>query len=133
MHSEALKMDKLKLIKEQLIDVLNLPYSFMEWENDEIPKTYWIGEIQEVPITTENGYEESIFILTGTTRGKWFDLLSVKDDIKTNFSPIYGLRKSTDSGSIAVFYENSLPVPTGEAEIKRLQINLRIKEWKGMI
>lgn len=133
MRSEGLKMDKLELIKEQLIDVLNLPYSFMEWEKDEIPMTYWIGEIQEVPITTENGYEESIFILTGTTRGKWFDLLSVKDDIKTNFSPIYGLRKSTDSGSIAVFYENSLPVPTGEAEIKRLQINLRIKEWKGMI
>lgn len=123
-------MDNLKFMKHHLIDVLNLPYAFEEWEDEEVPPTYWIGEIQEVTTGFENGYEESVFILTATTRGKWVDVLQTKETIKAHFDSIYGLRGNTDSGSIAVFYENSFPVPTGEAELKRLQINIRIRQWK---
>ena len=123
-------MDNLKFMKTQLIDVLHLPYAFMEWKEDDFPETYWIGELQEIPTTLENGYEESVFILTGTTRGKWFEIMQTKKDLKEHFSPIHGLRGDTDGGSITVFYENSIPVPTGEADLKRLQINFRIKEYK---
>lgn len=123
-------MDNLKFMKVQLIDVLHLPYAFNEWKDDDFPETYWIGELQEVPTILENGYEESIFILTGTTRGNWLDIMQTKNSLKEHFSPIYGLRGNTESGSIVIFYESSISVPTGEADLKRLQINFRIKEYK---
>ncbi len=126
-------MDNLKFMNEQLVDVLNLSYAFEEWTDDTFPETYWIGELQEMPTMLENGYEESVFILTGTTRGKWLDLMQTKKTLKKHFPSIHGLRATTDSGAIAVFYENSIAVPTGEADLKRLQINFRIKEWKGMM
>lgn len=31
---------------------------------------------------------------------------------------------------VAVFYDSAFPVPTGDGELKRIQINLSIKEWK---
>ena len=34
-----------------------------------------------------------------------------------------------DGSAVAVFYANSLIVPTGDAELKRIQINLHCKEW----
>lgn len=123
-------MDNLKYMKHHLFDILNLNYAFEEWTDDDVPEIYWIGELQEIPTGVENGYEESAFILTAFSRGKWIDVLTQKDAIKEHFPPIHGLRDNTNSGSIAVFYENSISVPTGEADKKRLQINLRIREWK---
>ena len=123
-------MDKLKFVKEQM-DILAIPYEFMQWSS-EIKYPYWVGEYSETPTLTEDGYEESTFILTGTTRGTWSELEEDKEKIKKHFPSNGGLRSSTDSGSIAVFFSGSLPVPTGEADLKRIQINLTIKEWKGL-
>ena len=123
-------MDKLSFIKEQM-NILAIPYEFMQWSS-EIKYPYWVGEYSETPTLTEDGYEESTFILTGTTRGTWSDLEEDKKKIKKHFPSVGGLRSTTDSGSIAVFFSGSLPVPTGEADLKRIQINLTIKEWKGL-
>ena len=124
-------MDNLKFIKNQM-DILAIPYEFMEWTSDEIPYQYWVGECSSTPTLTEDGNEESTFLLTGTTRGKWSDLLQTVEKIKTHFPATGGMRSSTDSGSITVFFASSFPVPTGEADLKRIQVNLDIKEWKGM-
>lgn len=35
-----------------------------------------------------------------------------------------------DKTGIAVFYTLSMPVPTGVDELKRIQINLKVKEWR---
>ncbi len=123
-------MGKLEFIKQQM-NILQIPYSFMEWTS-KIQYPYWIGECSETPPGTEDGCEESTFILTGTTRGTWLELEEIKEKIKNHFPSIGGLRANTDSGSIAVFFSSSLPVPTGEADLKRIQINLDIKEWKGI-
>ena len=124
-------MDKLKFIKEQM-DILTVPYEFGEWTSD-VQYPYFVGEYSEDPPTTEDGFEQSTFILNGFHRGKCIDLETVKEKIKKHFHSIYGLRTATDSGSIAVFYGGAFPVPTNEAELKRIQINLNIKEWKGEI
>lgn len=120
-------------MKEHLIDVLNLNYSFEEWGSDEIPEIYWIGEIYEVPTTLENGYAEFAFILTAFTRGKWTDAIDTSEIIKEHFPPVHGLRADTGNGSIVVYYKDAMPVPTGEADKKRLQINFKISQWKGAI
>lgn len=125
-------MDKLKFINEQMTDVLELPYEFGEWAS-EIKYPYIVGEITEEEPMTEDGAEQSTMILNCFHRGKYTDLEKIKKDIKQHFHPVCGLRGRTDSGAIAVFYGGGFYVPTNEADLKRLQINLTIKEWKGAV
>ena len=120
-------MDKLKFINEQM-SVLEIPYEFMEWTG-EIKYPYFTGEITENEPITEDGAETAVFILNGFTRGKYIDLELIKDKIKTHFPAIGGLRAQTEHGAIAVYYGGSLFVPTGEMDLKRIQINLIIQEW----
>lgn len=110
---------------------IGVPYEFMEW-TDTVQYPYFVGEYQEVPPAAEDGGKESTFLLTGTTKGKWLELEQFRSKVENLFHPIYGLRIQMKDGGVAIFYENSFPVPTGEADLKRIQINLRIKEWKGM-
>jgi hypothetical protein len=111
---------------------IDVPYEFMRWTSKNIPNRYWVGEYSETPTDTEDGYEEGTLILTGTTREDWMVLMQDREKIKDHFPSIYGSRIATDKGTVVIFYENSFPVPTGEADLKRIQINLKIKAWKGM-
>lgn len=113
------------------LNSIDVPYEFMEW-TDAVQYPYFVGEYQEVPPTAEDGGKESTLILTGTTKGSWLELEQFRAKVEKHFHPICGLRKSIGDGAVAIYYENSFPVPTGEADLKRIQINLRIKEWKGM-
>jgi hypothetical protein len=110
---------------------IDVPYEFMRWTSN-VDDRYWVGEYSETPTDTEDGYEEGTLILTGTTKNRWSVLMQDRAKIKDHFSKIGGLRESTDEGTVVIFYENSFPVPTGEADLKRIQINLHIKMWKGM-
>lgn len=122
-------MEKLKFINEQL-DIIGVPYEFGEWTS-RVQYPYFVGEITEEPTEDEDGMEESTMILTGFHRGKLIDLINIKERIKRHFHPVCGLRAETDSGAIAVFFDGSFVAPSGEADLKKIQINLNIKEWKG--
>ena len=123
-------MEKLKFIQEQL-EALKIPYDFMEWKSD-IVYPYFVGELTEEPDNTEDGLEQSTLLLNGFYRGKTtLPLAEAQKKIKKHFHPIHGLRAQLDCGAIAVFYEGAFFVPTNEADLKRIQINLKIKEWKG--
>ena len=121
-------MDKLKFIKKQM-DLLAVPYEFGEWAS-KIQYPYFVGEITEEPVTTESGLQESTMILTGFTRGKYIAMEKMKDAIKAHFHPVHSLVGQTESGAIVVFFDGAFYIPTGEADLKRIQINLKIKEWK---
>lgn len=125
-------MNKLGFINEQLNDVLSVPYEFGQW-NSSIQYPYFVGELTEEPITQEDGFEQSTLLLTGFHRGTFNDLDEIKNKIKNHFDPIYGLRDSDEEGTIIVFYEGAFFIPTGEADLKKIQINLTIKEWKGAV
>lgn len=122
-------IEALKIINAELEKVI--PYEFMRYTKA-VEGEYWVGEYTETPSINEDGYEESTLLLTGTTRGSWLDLEESKDKIKHLFPTVGGYRVMTPAGALCVFYDNALPVPTGEAELKRMQINLHIKQWKGM-
>ena len=124
-------MDKLKFINEQM-NMISVPYEFDEWTSP-VSYPYGVGEITEDPITTEDGAEQSTLLLTFFHRGKLTDLLEIKEIVKRHFPPIYGLRGETEGGAIAVFYDGFLPIPSGEADLKKIQINLKILEWKGAV
>ena len=125
-------MGKLEFIGYQLNEVLNIPYRLGQWNSD-VKYPYSVGEITEEAPTTEDGYEASTLLLTVFHRGDeaLLELEEVKEKIKKHFSPIYGLRAATESGTIVIYYDGSFYVPTGEADLKKIQINLKIKAWKG--
>lgn len=116
------------------MSAISIPYEFMRWTSAVVPDPYFVGEITESPVMTEDGKEESTMLLTGFSRGSYADIEKAKERIKSHFSPVYGLRGQTESGStVVVFYDNAFYVPTGEADLKKLQINLKIFLWKGAI
>lgn len=124
-------MDKLKVIAEQM-EAIGIPYEFGQWSSP-IQYPYFVGEFTEEPTMTEDGLEETTVLLTGFHRGNSIDLEAAKNKIKRHFPSFYGLRTQTDSGTIAVFFDGSFYIPSGEADLKKVQINLKIKEWKGVI
>lgn len=125
-------MERLKFINEQM-GVIAVPYEFGQWSSD-VKYPYVIGELTEESPYTEDGRESSTMLLTVFHRGKYLDMETVREKIKSHFCPVYGLRGTTDSGStVVVFYDTAFYVPTGDADLKKMQINLKIYLWKGAI
>lgn len=113
-----------------MFESLGIPYEFQIWNSPHVPDTYWVGEYVEIEPMNEDGLEEANFILTGTTNQKIIDLETVKETIK-GYLGITGKTAILDSGSgIAVLYSGSQQLPSVEYGIHRLQITMRIKEWR---
>jgi len=76
--------------------------------------------------------QETSFLLNGFARGKeaYVALEEAKEKISDYFSKVGGYTVIAENGSaVAVFYSHSLVVPTGNNILKRIEINLTIKEW----
>lgn len=103
-------------------------YSFARW-NGEIVSPYWVGEYSEIDSLNEDGMTESDFILTGTSEDSWVGLQSEKEAIERL------MRNRTtvlDSGiGVSISFERALIVPTESETLKRIQINLSVKEWRN--
>lgn len=122
-----MSIEALGIIKNKL-HALGINYEINEWTKKPI-YPYFVGEYTENESITEDGLQETQFTLNGFTRGKWLELEQAKETIEHSFKD--GDMTITDSGSgVVIFYANSLVIPTGDAELKRIQIVLKIKEWK---
>jgi hypothetical protein len=109
---------------------MGVAYGFMEYSG-ELVYPYFVGEYTEQAPTTEDGLQITNFMLTGFSRGSWLALEEAREQIAQYFGMVSGKTVISDNGSgVAVFYENALVVPTEDATLKRIQINLHIKEWK---
>ena len=116
----------LKFVSDTL-DSLGISYQFGEWSTNPVPNPYFVGEYTEPESMTreEDGYKETSFIITGTGTN-WLTLEQAKATIENNISKTAIL---SNGNGVAIFYGGSLIIPTGDAELKRIQINLTIKEW----
>lgn len=121
--------DVLKIINKAMDD-LGLNYQFDKWKGaPQYP--YFTGEYSETEAASESGMQEATFILNGFSRSTWDALESAKALIEEYFNKIYGFTAIAKSGNaVAVFYSNCNSIPVEDAELKRIQINLTIKEWK---
>jgi hypothetical protein len=120
----------LKVVSDGMTE-LGLEYEFGEYTKEPIVYPYFVGEYTETEPMTEDGLQETSVLLTGFSRGKWLTLENAKAKIENYFNKVYGKTVMVDDGSaVAVFYGNSLIVPTGDEELKKIQINLQCKEWK---
>ena len=119
----------LKIIKKAM-DTLGLEYGFMRYSKNPMVYPYWVGSYQENPIVSESGHSTSLFSLNGNHRGSWDDLEAQKERIENYFNKVSGKTVMAEDGSaVAIFYANTLIVPSMDAELKRIQINLDIHEW----
>ena len=120
----------LKMVSDGM-KALGLAYGFGGFSGKPIDEQYWVGEYTETESVSESGLQEATFVLTGFSRSSWLALEDSKEKIERYFNRISGKTVIADNGSaVAIFYANALIVPTGDAELKRIQINLSIKEWK---
>lgn len=118
----------LRIISDAMRE-MQLAYALGRFNGNADP--YFVGEYQETESFTEDGLQESTFLLTGFSRGEWLTLELAKEKIENYFNRVSGKTVIADNGAaVAIFYAHSLIVPTNDAELKRIQINLEIKEWK---
>ena len=94
-----------------------------------LPETYWTWEYTEIQSMTlkENGYQETSVILRGFTSGEWLRLEEGKERIEKSCGKTAILKDGT---GVAVSYDAAMVVPTGDAQLKSIKINLTIQEWK---
>ena len=119
----------LKIINEAM-EAMGIEYALGVYEADPVVYPYFVGEYQEAEPISESGLQESTFMLNGFSRDTWLTLEEAKGKIEKYFNKISGKIVMVDDGSaVAIFYSNALIVPTGDAELKRIQINLHVKEW----
>ena len=123
-----MKASTLKFISDAL-ESLGINYDLMDWKGK--PKyPYFVGEYQETPIMNESGLEESTFILYGYSRTTHFELEEIKEKIATFFPKREGKTVTAEDGTVVtIFYNNAIPLRTADAELKKIQINLDVKEW----
>lgn len=120
----------LKIVSDAMA-AMGLEYDFETYKKHPVVYPYFVGEYTETESFTEDGLQETTFLLTGFSRDSWLTLENAKERIEQYFNRVSGHTVITDNGSaVAIFYTNSLIVPTGDAELKSIQINLNIKEWK---
>lgn len=109
---------------------IGMEYDFKEWNDSEVPHTYWIGDYVESENSNEYGLEEATFMLTGTTDENFLELEKVKEEIK-NIVSNEGKTDILPSGAgIAMIYIGAQPLPSVEYGTHRIQIDLKIKEWR---
>ena len=121
-----MSIESLQYISEKLNEA-GINYEFMQWTNKVI-YPYFVGEYQEAESLTEDGLQEATFILNGFSKGSWLELEQAKEKIEKVFN--FNTVILPSGNGMTVFYSGSLVIPTGDAELKRIQINLAINEWK---
>ena len=120
----------LKIISDTM-NALGLEYGFGEYSGNPVVYPYFVGEYTEVEMFDESGLQESNFLLTGFSRASWLELEDAKERIEKQFNRVSGKIGITEIGSaVVIHYSHALVVPTVDAELKSIQINLNVKEWK---
>lgn len=124
-----MSMNVLNIIA-QAMHALGITYGFGMLEGP-VQYPYFVGEYTENDANTEDGLQETTFLLTGFSRDTWRTLEEAKEAIEGKFNKISGETVITENGSaVNVSYSNALIVPTDDMELKSIQINLHVKEWK---
>lgn len=117
----------LGFITEQMAE-LGVPYAYYEWVDD-VPLTYFVGEYVETDSMSEDGEIDGEMTLSGFTRGDYADLEKYRKLILARFRN--GENAVLKGGSVAVYYDHAMTVPTGLEDVKRMDITLSTKEWSN--
>lgn len=113
---------------DDLLSNAGIHYEFGEWTSPELVYPYFVGEYSEQGSDTEDGLCEAEFTLNGFGRGSWLTLEDAKETIESVFENATSILPN--GSGVSITNAGALIIPTGDAELKRIQISLNIKEWK---
>ena len=103
-------------------------YAYQRW-NGKGADMYWIGSYVEQQYLPEDQSQLTLFLLDGfSTSGSWSRLEAEKETIKASFADVRELL--TSESGISVRVESVQTFPTGTADVKRIEIQLLVKEWR---
>ena len=68
--------------------------------------------------------------MTGWHRGEIAALEEAKEKIENYFYRDGRTAIAPNGNAVVVLYSNSFVVPPGDAELKKIEIHLNVKEWK---
>lgn len=121
----CLSIEALEWINE-LLTGIGINYQYGLWRTYPVPFPYFVGEKDENLQEFEDGMQQCAFLITGTG-ASLLELEQARNKIKS----LNDTRAILDNGSgVALFYDGSYSVPIDEPNMKRIQINLTIKEWR---
>lgn len=111
-----------------------LPYQYEIYSaNEKLPDPYFVGHCSSSPVTTEDGRMSGTFLLTGIGT-KWSTLEDAHTKIRDAFPRVSGhYDASSNTYAIVLYYDSAIAVPCDDARIKKLQINLKYREWSVTI
>lgn len=110
----------------KLLAGIGINYQYGIWRTYPIPFPYFVGEKNEEAPDSEDGMQQSVLLITGTGPSL-LELEQARDKIKS----LNDTRAILDNGSgVALFYDGAYAVPVDEPDMKRIQIDLTIKEWR---
>lgn len=112
---------------DNLLTNQGINYAFMRWEED-IVYPYFVGEYNEISVSEENRMHEYSFTITGFTRGTWNELEEAKSKIEKVFESHTTILEN--GSGVVISYNGAFPIPIDDGELKRIQINLTIQEWR---
>lgn len=108
---------------------IGVPYQYeIYYADGKLPDIYAVGHVSGSPVTEESGMMSGTFLLTlvGTS---WTELEKANQKIRKAFPAVSGYTKSSDDSLVLLFYDSALSVPCDDGKIKKIQINLKYKEW----
>ncbi len=113
-----------------LMSQLGLNYEFGRCSQSPPQYPYWVGDYTESENATEDGKREATVMLTGFARNTLQQMEREKAALAAYF--LHGVTMLTDSNTaIAIFYAGAQNLPTEDAELRKTQVNLTVKFWKG--
>ncbi|MEG1433792.1 hypothetical protein [Eubacterium sp.] len=110
-----------------MMEILDVPCEYQTW-TQAVTYPYWVYDILEAPVVTEDGQEDITIILTGFNKGQALPLAVAEEKIKQYFK--HGVNVTDGDGSAICFsYGGFQPVPTGAPDLKRIDITITVKKW----
>ena len=104
---------------------IGINYHLMMATNPVYP--YFTCEPSENDFSFEENKTQGQLLIEGWTRGTWSELFAAKDIIKQHFADY---RTVENGEAVYINYLSSLPIRSGEAELKKIQIILEFKTWE---
>jgi len=115
----------LKYIGQKLNEI-ELPYEYYEWTGDDV-YPYFVGSYVQEQTREEDGYTHGVFTIDGWARGNILELVKYGDAIKKIFTDH---RAFMDGHFLYMNTDNIQTIPTGEEELKRINISISVDEWE---
>lgn len=117
----------LNVMYKELVNVLGLNYEYMEWTG-KLVYPYITGEHFTNYYDIATGLLQGEMLLEVWTRGEDIDLIQVHDKIQNHFKK---LTKMQNKMGFCITYKNKSAARTGDMDLKKIQINLETRVWKG--